>query len=107
MREDALDNLRGEALDKAENIAEEGADEATDVSKENNELDLDRSDDDHKERGKSTENELLPALDSCPGGRLGGLTLSKQAKSLAMAAESRTPPTLVHRILSNGREARA
>ena len=34
------------------------------------------------------------------------LTFKRQAKSLAMATASRTPPTRVHRILSNGREAR-
>jgi len=35
------------------------------------------------------------------------LALSRQAKSLAMETASRTPPTRVHKILSNGREARA
>jgi len=39
--------------------------------------------------------------------RANELTLNRQAKSLAMSRAPRTPPTIVQRILSNGREARA
>jgi hypothetical protein len=70
-------------------------------------LDLDRNNDDGKDGNECTENELRLASETAPRGRLHGLTFNRQAKSLAMAVESRTPPPMVHRILSNGSEARA
>lgn len=107
--EEANDDASNEVADKTENSAEEGADKATNFDKLGEDLGLDRDGDNNKDVDESTKDELQKGINRSPSTHKKPIphTFNRQARKLAMATASRTPPTRVQRILSSGREARA